>query len=157
MKELQIIDYTTLDKLTMSWIINRCINIKESLVSGDPFEEHEIRTKLNLGHTVGHAIEKLTHQIIHGKAVGFGLFVMIRFSMYVGSMTMNEAIRCVKLLNKYEVFNLHMYDDIAFEKSDKNGFDYILSESLKYISTDKKSINDSQINLVIPGSLKNNF
>lgn len=52
------------------------IIIKQRIVQGDPFEQGE-RKKLNLGHTIGHALEGLflhsERQIKHGHAVALGL------------------------------------------------------------------------------------
>jgi len=57
-------------------IIRLCISIKSELVEKD---EHDrgARQLLNLGHTVGHAIEKYSaYTISHGRAVAMGLSVI---------------------------------------------------------------------------------
>ncbi len=50
------------------------LKVKVRTVKEDPFE-HGIRRLLNLGHTLGHAIEAYTgyRSFLHGEAVGFGL------------------------------------------------------------------------------------
>lgn len=61
-------------------IIARCIRYKAGVVERDEKEQGE-RRKLNLGHTVGHAIEKCSgYAIPHGHAVAAGLAVMARAS-----------------------------------------------------------------------------
>jgi 3-dehydroquinate synthase len=52
------------------------VAVKEEIVAADP-HEHDIRKALNLGHTVGHAIESLSFKrgqaLLHGEAVAVGL------------------------------------------------------------------------------------
>lgn len=53
-------------------IVRRCVEIKSEIVSRDEFDTGE-RQKLNLGHTLGHAIEKCSgFEISHGHAVAIG-------------------------------------------------------------------------------------
>lgn len=57
-------------------IIARCVQIKRDVVCED---EHDTgkRQLLNLGHTIGHTIEKLSNfEISHGKAVAIGISVI---------------------------------------------------------------------------------
>ena len=53
--------------------IQRTLEIKAEIVHRDPTEQGE-RRLLNLGHTLGHALEAASHfQLLHGEAVGLGL------------------------------------------------------------------------------------
>ena len=53
--------------------IRRALQVKIDIVEQDP-KEQTIRAHLNLGHTFGHAIEKVSNfEIPHGEAVGLGL------------------------------------------------------------------------------------
>lgn len=57
-------------------IIEICIKIKDEYVSGDVFDKGK-RQLLNLGHTLGHVIEKDSKfTIAHGKAVLIGMIYM---------------------------------------------------------------------------------
>ena len=59
-------------------VIPMCVKIKRDIVEADEFDRSE-RQKLNLGHTVGHAIEKCSgYTIPHGAAVAMGLSVICR-------------------------------------------------------------------------------
>ena len=59
-------------------VIARCVEYKAGVVERDETEQGE-RKLLNLGHTVGHAIEKCSgFTIPHGHAVAAGLAVMAR-------------------------------------------------------------------------------
>lgn len=59
-------------------VIARCVQHKRDVVCRDEFDTGE-RQKLNLGHTIGHAIEKCSgYTISHGNAVAIGLACMVR-------------------------------------------------------------------------------
>ena len=63
-------------------LIRRCTAIKSWIVSRDEREQSGERALLNLGHTVGHAIEAAAGygEILHGEAVGLGLVAACRVS-----------------------------------------------------------------------------
>jgi 3-dehydroquinate synthase len=60
----------------LSTLVKDSVAIKERIVEEDP-KEKGIRKALNLGHTIGHAIESLSFQkntpLLHGHAVAIGL------------------------------------------------------------------------------------
>ena len=60
------------DAVTLGWIVRRCIGIKSAIVEADRAEKGE-RMKLNLGHTLGHAVESIClnagRPVTHGEAV----------------------------------------------------------------------------------------
>ena len=61
-----------------TYVITRCIECKRDVVCEDEFDTGR-RQLLNLGHTVAHAIEKLTDYIIpHGEAVAIGCAIFAR-------------------------------------------------------------------------------
>lgn len=61
------------DENFLASVIRRCCEIKSGVVERDPKEQGE-RALLNLGHTVGHAVEKLMDfQMLHGQCVSIGL------------------------------------------------------------------------------------
>jgi shikimate kinase/3-dehydroquinate synthase len=63
--------------------ITRSIAFKAAIVGRDEHERTGVRALLNLGHTVGHAIESHTG-MLHGEAVGLGLVVACRVSAALG-------------------------------------------------------------------------
>jgi 3-dehydroquinate synthetase len=63
-------------------VIDRSIAYKAAIVSRDEHERSGHRALLNLGHTVGHAIEAATG-MLHGEAVGLGLIAACRVSAVV--------------------------------------------------------------------------
>ena len=59
-------------------VIEICIGIKRDVVQNDVFDVGE-RQILNFGHTIGHAIEKLSrYEISHGQAVAIGMAIITR-------------------------------------------------------------------------------
>ena len=65
-------------------VIARCVAFKAGVVERDEKEQNE-RKLLNLGHTIGHAIEKCSgYTIPHGHAVAAGTAVMARAAEKLG-------------------------------------------------------------------------
>ena len=65
-------------------IIAQCVAFKAGVVERDEKEQGE-RKLLNLGHTIGHAIEKCSgYKISHGRAVGVGTYIMARAAENLG-------------------------------------------------------------------------
>ncbi len=66
----------TLDYAAIATLIDSSIHVKAAIVEADPHEAG-LRKALNLGHTIGHAIESLSlHRgtpLLHGYAVAYGL------------------------------------------------------------------------------------
>jgi len=62
-------------------VIRKCARVKAEIVSKDPFEKG-LRRKLNLGHTIGHALETMGEYrtLLHGEAVSLGLVVALRLA-----------------------------------------------------------------------------
>lgn len=79
-----------LDSQVLASVIRRCCEIKAGVVERDPKEQGE-RALLNLGHTIGHAVEKLMDfQLLHGQCVAIGLVAAAFISMKRGLLTENE-------------------------------------------------------------------
>ena len=63
--------------------------------------ETGLREILNLGHTVGRAIETLSgYRLLHGEAVAIGLVAQARLGCARGYMTTEEVDRVVSLLKQ---------------------------------------------------------
>ena len=76
----------------------RCVKFKASVVEEDE-KESGIRRILNLGHTVGHGIEKVTG-MDHGYAIAAGMGFICDLSSKMGLMSENEG-REIKSLLEY--------------------------------------------------------
>jgi 3-dehydroquinate synthase len=65
-------------------LVRRAVQVKVNVVEQDPYEQN-IRQYLNLGHTFGHAIERVTEYAwAHGAAVAVGLLAAARLSVRLG-------------------------------------------------------------------------
>ena len=81
-------------------IISRCVTYKAGVVERDEKEQGE-RKLLNLGHTIGHAIEKCSDFTIpHGHAVAAGLAIMARAAEKLGWTDGPAAGRIAACLEK---------------------------------------------------------
>lgn len=117
--------------------IYQAISIKAKYVLADEFDKGQ-RQALNLGHTLGHAIEKLSdYKLRHGQAVAIGLNLISRYAVARGMMKFSDLITISMAL-------------------DKAGLDincpYEMDQMIDLIRADKKRLGD-KINLVIPRSL----
>ena len=64
----------------MDEIISRSMAVKVDLIQADPYEKGP-RAALNLGHTVGHALEQASdYSLLHGEAVAIGMLNEARLS-----------------------------------------------------------------------------
>ena len=77
--------------------------IKYNVVMQDE-REKGLREVLNLGHTVGRAIETLSdYRLLHGQAVSIGLIAQCALSVKMGYMTGEEADAVKNLLKKADL------------------------------------------------------
>ena len=81
-------------------VIARCVAYKAGVVERDEKEQNE-RRLLNLGHTIGHAIEKCSgYTIPHGHAVAAGLAIMARAAEKLGWSEAGTAARITACLSR---------------------------------------------------------
>ncbi len=96
-KDMELL--TGLDSQTVSKIVADSCRIKAAVVAEDEKEAGR-RACLNLGHTFGHAIEKLTGYgtWLHGEAVGCGLMLAANLSQKLGNISQDDTDRVKNLL-----------------------------------------------------------
>ncbi len=83
----------------LPFIIERCVTHKGRVVEADEFDRGE-RQLLNLGHTIGHAIEKISdYGISHGHAVAAGMGIIARASQNMGIMDRGGVTRLESALS----------------------------------------------------------
>jgi shikimate kinase/3-dehydroquinate synthase len=85
----------------MKEIVRRCVQVKAKVVGIDP-RESGIRALLNLGHTVGHALEALGEykKYTHGEAVSLGLVAALRLGRVMGHSSKEVEERTIGLLGR---------------------------------------------------------
>jgi 3-dehydroquinate synthase len=87
------------DPGAMAKVVTRCATIKAAVVSKDERETKGLRTILNFGHTIGHAVEAASnYRIHHGEAVALGMRVACEISRRLKLMSALEAARLETLL-----------------------------------------------------------
>jgi 3-dehydroquinate synthase len=79
-------------------VVHTSVMIKSTIVDQDATEKGE-RRKLNFGHTLGHAIEKVL-QIPHGEAVSAGMVLASKLSEKKGFILGEDTRRLSNLLKK---------------------------------------------------------
>ena len=82
-------------------ILVRSGQTKADIVSQDE-KEAGLRAILNYGHTIGHAVESLTHyqQFVHGEAVAIGMAAAGKIAVEMGIWTAADAKRQDTLIEK---------------------------------------------------------
>ncbi len=117
----------------LSDVISAAIRVKADIVEYDEKESGE-RRKLNLGHTLAHAIEKSSNRMNHGEAVAVGTALIAGAAVKLGVLKEEERLRIEKLLVRL-------------------GFDLTppveIKRLLKEVGKDKKN-EDGMLRIVLP-------
>lgn len=115
-------------------VIARCVEMKSEYVSEDEFDTG-VRRMLNLGHTLGHAVEAESgFELSHGKSVAIGLATVSRASAAEGLCSADTAERICALIRAFGLPD-------RTEKS--------IDELMPAMKSDKKHVGSS-INVIIP-------
>ncbi len=81
--------------------VGRAAAVKAGIVNRD-FREGSDRKALNLGHTLGHALEAYSHEeekpLSHGQAVSIGMAVVFRIAAERNLCPLSEALQVLELL-----------------------------------------------------------
>ena len=89
------------DKLDM--VVATCVDAKRAVVEEDEFDTGR-RQLLNLGHTLGHAIEANSQfTLSHGQAVAIGMAMMARAAAAKGFCTEQTRDEIIGLLQQYSL------------------------------------------------------
>lgn len=83
----------------LSDAVSASIRVKADIVERDDRERGE-RRKLNLGHTLAHAIEKCSSQMNHGEAVAVGMAMIADVAVGEGVLSAADRDRIVALLRR---------------------------------------------------------
>ncbi len=79
-------------------VVSEAIKVKTHIVAADPCEEN-VRERLNLGHTFGHAIEAASgYRVTHGAGVAIGLRAAGLLALRNGRFSQSEHLRVLTLL-----------------------------------------------------------
>jgi 3-dehydroquinate synthase len=128
-------DILACQKFACEYIAENNCKIKYNVVMKDE-RESGLREILNLGHTVGRAIETVSdYRLLHGEALAIGMAAQVQLSARLGYMSEEEAHRVMKL-----------YQSAGLSTAVP---DYIDREELvKKLYTDKK-VRDGRLRFVL--------
>ena len=113
-------------------IVTKSVTFKQNVVEADE-KDHGQRALLNFGHTIGHALEKLSgYSITHGEAVAAG---MIRAALMGAAYGLADCSR--EIASKVREFGF------------RTGYPYSASDIFNAAMTDKKS-NGKGITMIFP-------
>jgi len=119
------------------FVISRCVQWKKEAVMADEFDRG-LRMKLNLGHTIGHAVESCSQfGISHGKAVSIGMAIVCRSACKHGWL--DQSV-CQRILNCLEQFGLPVNTEYS-------------SEVLFHAALSDKKRSGSSVNMILPRSI----
>ena len=122
------------DPNVLAELVARSCAIKKYIVEKDPYEKGE-RALLNLGHTIGHAIEKYKNfQMLHGECVALGCIAAAYISWKRQLLSMEEYY---EIRDMFVPFNL----PISIEDMD-------IEKVLSYTKSDKK-MEHNQIKFIL--------
>lgn len=98
--EKHIEDILDLETSACEWIAEKNCQIKYHVVMKDE-RETGLREVLNLGHTVGRAIETVSdYRLLHGEALAIGLAAEVLLAEKLGYLSEKEGNRVVELLKR---------------------------------------------------------
>jgi 3-dehydroquinate synthase len=100
--EEHVDDVLRLDPKALEKVIAASIRMKAEVVNKDE-RESGLRMILNLGHTVGHALEASTHYkaMLHGEAVGWGMVASLWLARKRGTISSHQFDRLESLIHLY--------------------------------------------------------
>ena len=89
------------DPRTLAAVVARCCEIKADVVRQDETESG-LRAILNFGHTIGHALEAISHygKYLHGEAITIGQVVAAKLSAQVLGLLGSEVERIDRLFQR---------------------------------------------------------
>jgi 3-dehydroquinate synthetase len=102
-----------------------CSKIKARVVAADERETKGIRTILNFGHTVGHAIETADkyRNYFHGEAVALGMRAATEISRQMGLLAKSDAQRINQVITTLglpqKIRNVAVADILKYMQFDK--------------------------------------
>jgi len=113
------------DPKVLTAIVTRCSQIKANIVARDEKETKSIRTILNFGHTIGHAIETASgfNRYQHGEAIALGMRVACAISFRLKMIGIVEANQILQLLTDIglpqEIKSVSLRDILSIMQHDK--------------------------------------
>lgn len=133
------------DVCLLTELVTRGVGLKAAVVEADE-REAGLRTVLNFGHTIGHALEKLSnYQLLHGYAVALGILVEAKMAALSGILAPETFLRIkalmhaldistaqLKAFNQAEILKITRFD----KKKARNQIHYVLLKDIGKVYQD---------------------
>lgn len=118
-------------------VITTCVAMKRDIVENDEFDTG-MRQKLNLGHSIGHAVEACSDfSILHGQGVAIGMVIITRAAVAKGYCSQETLDELLTILNQYGL---------------PTETEYALDDLAAAVQSDKK-MSGSKMKLIVPESV----
>jgi 5-deoxy-5-amino-3-dehydroquinate synthase len=92
------------DAAVLEEVVAACAGIKAGVVAQDPEERRGLRERLNLGHTLAHALETTSgHELAHGECVAIGLVFATELAHSLERVGPDALDRVEKLLSALDL------------------------------------------------------
>jgi 3-dehydroquinate synthase len=116
------------DPARLEWIIAESVKLKAEVVSSDE-RENGLRRVLNLGHTIGHALEAQTgyRHFLHGEAVAWGMIASAKIASamdlieHAGAARITDATCALGPLPKVQSRSRDILRLLKSDKKTRNG------------------------------------
>lgn len=149
-------EITAKDISVLEELVYQSCNIKKLIVEKDPYEQGD-RALLNLGHTIGHAIEKNKNfSLLHGECVALGCIAAAYISWKKELLSMDEYYEIrdmfvpfnlpisIEDINPEEILKLTKSD----KKMDNEGIKFILIKKIGKAVIDRTVTDEEIVNAV---------
>ncbi len=105
------------DSRSLATMIHFCSRVKSDYVIRDEYDRLGVRAALNLGHTVGHALEKLFayKRFTHGEAVAIGLVASLLLAHDLNLLAESALLRALQLLKAFGL-PMQIPDEVEVDK-----------------------------------------
>jgi 3-dehydroquinate synthase len=116
------------DQKQLEWVIAESVKLKAHVVSADE-REGGLRRVLNLGHTIGHALESATRYraFLHGEAVAWGMIAATQIALAteridgVSARRIADAVRSLGPLPAVTTRSQRVIDGLRSDKKARQG------------------------------------
>ncbi len=126
------------DQNKLDFLVSQAAKLKIDIISQDPWEQHQ-RFFLNLGHSIGHALETVGRydDISHGEAVAMGTILETRIACHKKLCKQEEKMKIENIFGKLQIL-----PDISLKEN-------ALKKYWNTILLDKKN-KDGKIRFALP-------
>lgn len=143
--EKKVGSFLNLEPHFLKKVVKECVRIKANVVERDEKEIYGIRSVLNFGHTLGHAIETLSgyKKYSHGEAVAIGMAFAVQLSESMGLTNTWTVDRLMNLIHEMGLpHQIPQYSKNAYlqvmardKKMSKGKVRYVLIKKIGMVTT----------------------